>query len=365
MQAIVKTKPENGAELQEVDTPKIAPDQVLVKVRATSICGTDVHIYRWDAWANGRIGASHLPQIMGHEVAGEVVEVGNQVHRIKVGDYISAETHIYDPGDLTALVGQLNVGDHMRILGVDTNGAFAEYFAVPESVCWVNDPQMPPEIATIQEPVGNAVYAVLGEDHDIAGKSMVILGDGPTGVAAAGVARACGVTQIFLVGENPYNLDIGRKMGADHTLDANADLDRVAYVRDHTQGYGADIVVEMAGAPRALEEGLQMVRRGGRFSAFGVMSQSPLSLDYNNAIVFKGVQIHGISGRMIFDTWYRVRNLLNSGRLDVKPMITQLLPLAEFEKGFAAAQARPRNSVKVVMFPAADEMEQARKRMGM
>jgi threonine 3-dehydrogenase len=363
MKAIVKTKPEPGAELLDAPEPQIAPDQVLVKVRATSICGTDVHIYKWDPWAQGRIGQKRLPQILGHEVAGEVVQVGSHVTRIKVGDYVSAETHIYDLGDLTALLGQRHLGEHMKILGVDCDGAFAEYIAVPERVCWINDPALPPEFATIQEPLGNAVYAVLGEDNDVAGKSMVIFGDGPAGILSAGVARVCGATQIFLVGRSPITLEVGRKMGADHTLSLElSPEERISYILDHTRGNGADIVLEMAGNPQAVSEGFKVLRKGGRFTAFGVLSSSEMTLDYNNYLVFKGAQVYGINGRKIFDTWYRVSNFLSSGRLDLSPVITHLLPLEDFEKGFQVVLARPRNCLKVVLFPDQNELEKAKKR---
>ncbi|MFC2174004.1 alcohol dehydrogenase catalytic domain-containing protein [Acidobacteriota bacterium] len=363
MKAVVKTAPKLGAELQDVDLPKIPPDWVLVKVRATSICGTDVHIYKWDPWADGRIGEKNLPQTLGHEVAGEVVEVGGHCKRIKVGDYISAETHIYDPGDLQALLGQLHIGERMKILGVDCDGAFAEYFAVPESVCWVNDKSIPPEFATVQEPLGNATYAVLAEDNDVAGKSMVLIGDGPISLFAVGVARVCGVTDIYLVGKYDFNMNIGKEMGADHLLYANKDdVDRVEYIRDHTNGYGADIVLDMAGSPQALDEGFRMLRKGGRYTAFGVSAASPAAIDYNNGIVFKGSQIHGINGRKMFDTWYRVRNFLSSGRLDIAPVITHMFTLDEYEKGFEEMMTRPRHSAKVILFPEASELEEANKR---
>jgi threonine 3-dehydrogenase len=360
MKAVVKTKPELGAVYMDVPLPEIPPDWVLVKVRATSICGTDVHIYKWDPWSAERIGEGNLPQILGHEVAGEVIEVGAHVKRIKVGQYISAETHIYDPSDITALLGQLHIGDHMKILGVDCDGAFAEYFAVPESVCWVNDPSIPPEFATVQEPLGNATYAVLGEDADVAGKSMVLIGDGPISLFAVGVARVCGVTQIFLVGKYDFNMEIGKRMGADHLLYANReDVNRIEFIKDHTNGFGADIVLDMAGSPQALDEGFRMLRRGGRFSAFGVSAVTPASIDYNNGMVFKGAQVHGISGRKMFDTWYRVRNFLSSGRLDISPVITHLFMLEDFEKGFQEMITRPRHSAKVVLFPTREEYDAA------
>jgi threonine 3-dehydrogenase len=366
MKAVRKMKPESGASWQEVPVPKIAPDWVLVRVRATSICGTDVHIYKWDPWAQGRIGEKRLPQTLGHEVAGEVVEVGAHVKRIKVGDYISAETHIYDPGDLTALLGTPHVGEHMRILGVDCDGAFGEYFAVPESVAWVNDKSIPPELATIQEPLGNATYAVLGEDADVAGKTMVITGDGPISLFATAVARACGVARIFLVGKYEFNMEIGRKLGADHLLWTNRSTadERYQFVRDHTGGNGVDVALEMVGSQDSVVDCFRMVRKAGRVTAFGIAAQSPLPVDYNAGIVFKGCQIHGVNGRRMFDTWYRVRNLLAAGRIDVSPVITHLFSLEEYAKGFEAMTTRPRVSAKVVLFPAPDELAAAKKRRG-
>ncbi len=364
MKAVVKTRPAPGAELRLVDLPTPKPNEVLVKVQATSICGTDVHIYEWDNWSQERIGAKNLPQILGHEVAGEVVEVGKEVRQIKVGDYVSAETHIYEPRDLQTLLGQAHLGERMKILGVDCDGAFAEYFAIPEVVCWINDRSIPPEFATLQEPLGNAVYAVLGEDNDVAGKSMVLIGDGPIALFSVGVARCAGVTQIFLVGMSEHNMEIGRRMGADYILDAKRkDENRVDYIRDHTAGYGADIVLELTGSKQGIEEGIGMLRRGGRFIAFGIAHQSTIPIDYNNGIVFKGAQIQGINGRKIFDTWYRVRNFLSSGRLDISPVITHMFKLEDYEKGFQASLALPRRSAKIVLFPEEEELKKAQARM--
>jgi len=365
MNAVVKTAPAQGAEWRQVPLPVSKPDWVLVKVKATSICGTDVHIYQWNKWAEDRIGAGRLPQILGHEVAGEVVEVGPHCKRIRVGDYISAETHIYDPGDLQAMLGQLHIGERMKIVGVDHDGCFAEFFAVPESVCWVNDKGIPPELATVQEPMGNACYTLLGEDSDVAGKTVTIYGDGPTALFAAGLARACGLTQIFMVGMSDFALAIAKRMGADHTLNiADKSVDRLQFIRDHTGGYGTDLVLDMVGAPSAVEEGLKVIRKGGRYSAFGV-GPGVIPVDYVNGIVFRGITINGISGRKMFDTWYRVRNLLASGRIDIRPIVTHLFSLQDYEKGFAAAMGNPRQCGKAVLFPDPAELAAAKRRMGM
>jgi threonine 3-dehydrogenase len=360
MQAVVKTRPEKGAELQEVPLPQIREHEVLVKVVATSICGTDVHIYGWDAWSDQRIGAGNLPPILGHEVAGHVVEAGSAVRRLREGDYVSAETHIPCGRCIPCLTGQQHICTDLEILGVDRDGAFAGYIAIPEVVCWPNHKSIPPEVASIQEPLGNATYALLGEDNDIAGRSVAIVGDGPIGLFAVGVARCAGATPIFLLGLSDFNLEIGRMMGADHVLNAEGDPEpRRAFVREHTYGAGADIVLDMAGSPVGIAEGFGLLRKGGRFSAFGITSAPSIDLDYNNALVFKGAQVHGINGRRMFDTWYRVRNLLSSGRLDVRPVITDLLRLEDFAEGFARMTAWPRRSAKIVLFPEQAEFEAA------
>jgi len=365
MKAIVKTQPTVGATLMEIPVPTPRPDEVLIKVKATSICGTDVHIYKWDSWSQGRIGAKALPQTLGHECAGEVVEVGAHVKRIKVGDYVSLETHIPDMDDVQSFLGQMHIGEHMKIVGVDMNGCFAEYMAAPEVVCWKNDPSIPPEYASVQEPLGNAVYCLLGEDADVAGKSIVILGDGPIGLFAAAVARSVGLTKIFVTGLFDHCLNIAKEVGADYTLNAgDPNLDRVAFVKDHTNGFGADIVLEMSGAKPAVAEGFKMLRKGGRFSAFGVLGDSEVMMDYNNGIVFKGATVNGINGRKMFDTWYRVRNLLASGRLDISKVVTGVIGLEDYEEGFRQMTEIPRKSAKIVMFPDHAELKKALERRG-
>ncbi|MBN2379797.1 alcohol dehydrogenase catalytic domain-containing protein [candidate division WOR-3 bacterium] len=366
MKAVVKVKPERGgAELQDVDIPTIAAGEVLVKVQATSICGTDVHIYEWNPWAERRIGRDKLPQILGHEVAGEVVEVGPYVQNIKKGDYISSETHIFNPGDLQSLLGQRHIGKNMEILGVDRDGVFAEYVMLPERVCWINDRSIPPEFASVQEPLGNGVYAVLGEDADVAGKSMVIIGDGPTALFATGVARAAGVAKIILVGYSDFNMGLAKKMGADHVLDIKETSmeERSDFVLAETAGYGVDISLEMVGGEVPIKEALTHLRKGGRLTAFGVAAEAQLPIDYNNGIVFKGAQIHGVNGRKVFDTWYRMRNLLGSKRLDISPVVTHVMGLVEYEKGFEMLLAEPRKAAKIVLFPDEGELAAAKERM--
>ena len=343
MKAVVKTQRESGAEYIEVNIPDIKDDEVLVKVLATSICGTDVHIYNWDDWSQSRI--KKIPRILGHEFAGEVVETGKYVRKIKVGDYISAETHIPCLQCVQCLTGQMHICGNLKILSLDTDGCFAEYAAVPEVVCWKNDKNIPPDIASVQEPFGNSVYCTLVEP--VNGKTVLILGDGPTALFAAGISKVTGASKVFVVGLSPYRLEIAKKMGADIVLNNSTD-NSSEIILDKTDGVGVDVVLEMAGAPATVKQGFELVRKGGRFSAFGITPNN-VTIDYNNGIIFKGCTVYGINGRLLWDTWFKVRNLLASKKIDISPVITHKLPLKDFEKGFSLMKET--KCGKVVLFP--------------
>lgn len=346
MNAVVKTSRASGAEILKVDIPKPGPYDVLVKVKATSICGTDVHIYTWDPWAQSRI--KNIPQTLGHEFAGEVLEVGAQVRHIKVGDTISAETHIPCGGCLQCLTGQMHICDNLSILGVDINGCFAEYAVVPEVVCWKNDPSIPFEFATVQEPMGNAMYTTL-EGGGVHGKTVAIFGEGPTGLFATGIARASGATDIFVVGRNSFRLDIAKKMGADHIIHISS-MDAREYIMEKTSGGGVDVVLEMSGAPQAIDTAFKVVRKGGRYCAFGIPSV-PITLNYADDIIFKGVNLYGINGRKMFETWFQVRNYLASKRIDISPIVTHVMPLESFKQGFDVLTSPEAKCGKIVLTP--------------
>lgn len=344
MKSVVKTKRAPGAELCSLEIPHPGPNDVLVKVKAASICGTDVHIYTWDGWAQSRI--TSLPQTLGHEFAGEVAEVGSLVTRIKPGDMISAETHIPCGACLQCLTGQMHICNDVKILGVDINGCFAEYAVVPEVVCWKNDPSVPFEYATVQEPLGNAVYATL-EGGGINGHSVAVFGEGPTGLFSTGVARVSGASEIFVVGRNRFRLDIAKKMGADHAIFIS-EIDPVEYILEKTHGLGVDVVLEMSGAPAAIANAFKVVRKGGRFSAFGIPPHD-VSIDYANGIIFKGVHLNGINGRKMFQTWFEVRNFLSSKRLDISPVVTHILPLENYKDGFDILTSPEAKCGKIVL----------------
>jgi len=345
MKAIIKRESKPGAELEVVDIPKISPNEVLVNVKVASICGTDVHIYKWNEWAQNRIKP---PLIIGHEFAGEVVEVGTDVKSLKVGDFVSAETHIPCNQCFQCKTGKQHICKNVSILGVDINGVFADYVALPEVCAWKNSDKIPFEFASVQEPLGNSVYATL-EGGGVTGKKVVIFGCGPTGLFAVGVARVSGASEIISIGKHEFRMEIAKKMGADHIL-KYPDDDIVKLITEITGGEGVDVVLEMTGSQDAINQGLTVLKKGGRFTAFGIPS-GKVEIDLANGIIFKGAVVIGISGRKMFDTWYRVAGLLESKRIDISPVITHKFPLEEFKKGFELMMSEERKAAKILLFP--------------
>jgi len=327
MKAIVKTKPGPGAEICEVDEPEITrPDQIKVRVQATSICGTDYHIYSWDRWSANRVVP---PRIMGHEFAGEVVEVGAQVESLCVGDYVSGESHWVCGHCQQCLMNDRHVCANTRILGVDVNGCFAPYVVVPAASAWKNDRSVPPEIACIQDPLGNAVHATLS--GEVIGRTVAVLGCGPIGIFAGAVAKAAGASAVYATDTRNYRLELATKLGADQVINV-LEADAEAAILSLTGGKGVDVVLEMSGAPSAIRQAMRICRRGGRVSLMGIPAQ-PVELDMAEDMIFKGLTIHCIVGRRLYETWDTMRSLLASGRLDVSPAITHILPFEEFSHG--------------------------------
>jgi threonine 3-dehydrogenase len=347
MKAVVKTRRAPGAELVDMSVPKPGADEVLVKLMAGSICGTDVHIYAWDSGA--QVYIKNIPQVLGHEFAGTIVEVGKEARKFKPGDYVSAETHVYCGECVQCLNDQRHICETGRIFGLTCNGCFAEFFTIPERVVWRNNPQLPPEIAAMQEPLGNAVYCALGDyDKNLEGKSVLIIGDGPTAIMAAGVAKAEGARLVIIQGRHDKRMEIARRMGADRAVKDGQEADGV--VTDITAGKGFDVVLEMSGSPEGVKFGLRWTRIGGRMSAFGIHG-GPLIIDNYGQYVRSGKKILPISGRLIWRTWEEVRRLLESGSLDISPVITHKVRMQEFEKGFGFMTQRPKTSGKVILIP--------------
>ncbi len=345
MKAVWKTKPQVGLEIKEAQMPKIGDDEVLVKVKATSICGTDLHIYNWDQWAQKRIG-KNIPYIFGHEMSGEVVELGKGVKGLAEGDHVSAETHISCGHCFQCKTGNEHICENVKILGVDTNGTFAEYVKLPARNAWKNSKKIPHWVATAQEPLGNAVHTVF--DGEIAGKTVTIFGMGPIGICAVGLCKVAGAEKIIAVDRHKQRLKFAKEFGADVIVNTEEEKDAKKTIMDETEGKGADVFLEMAGSPDAFNMGLDTLRAGGRASILGVFSK-PFEIDVTTNIVFKGIKLNGINGRKMFDTWYKTSSFVNSGKIKLEKLVTHKFKLSEIEKGFEILNKR--EGMKVVIEP--------------
>jgi threonine 3-dehydrogenase len=331
VQAVVKLRRGVGGEVVTVPDPTPRDDEVLVRVQASSICGTDVHIWKWNEWAQERV--KRVPMVLGHELGGEVIRIGKSVKSLAVGDHVSAETHIVDGTCYQCRTGRMNICENLEILGVDRDGVFAEYAVLPEMNAWKNDPHLDPAIASIQEPLGNAVHCLLPEDSvgDFAGKSVLVTGCGPIGLLAIAAAKALGAETVVATEVNRIRADLAKKMGADAVFDPVAEGDRlVASIRAVTGGHGIDVALEMSGHPSALPLLFEALTPGGRVSLLGLFD-GPVSLNFDNAIVTKAARVQGIFGRRMFETWFQVKGLLDKPafREKVGSIITHRVPIPE------------------------------------
>lgn len=344
MRAIVKKDPAPGASLERVDVPGCGPEEVLLRVRAASICGTDLHIYRWDRWAQSVI---RPPLIFGHEIAGEVVEAGRKVEGLAPGDLVSVESHIPCGKCYQCRHDLRHICDHLKIVGVHRPGGFAEYVSLPAVCAWKNPPGMPADTAALLEPLGNAVYAA--SEAQVAGQTVAVFGCGPAGLFTVAAAKALGAVKVLAIDINPHHLELARLMGADELLDgANPDL--MARLESHGDGAGLDIAIDMSGNPQAIVTALRSLRKGGTFVAFGI-PPGPLELNLANDVILTGRRILGIVGRHMFRTWELMRRLMDSGKLDPSPLITHRFALEEYEQAFEMRAASDRPVGKVLLYP--------------
>ena len=326
VKAVIKRKSAKGMEFVDAPVQKIGLRDVLIKVSIASICGTDVHIYDWSRWAQNRFKP---PRIIGHEFVGTVTRIGEEVTHVQIGDRVSAESHLYCGNCYQCQNGYIEVCQNYKLLGVDHNGTFAEFLVLPEHVLWKNDPNIPDDFATIQEPFGNAVDTVLSED--ISAKTVLILGAGPIGLFATGIAKASGASLIILSDPNDYRLNIGKKMGANITANPKKH-DIVKLVLEATKNNGVDVVLEFSGSNQALNQGLNVITPGGRLSLLGIYERR-VNIDLNKEVIVKKIRIYGITGRKVFSTWYKTSRFLSSGLVNVNPIITHQFPLKDYEKG--------------------------------
>ncbi|HEY3216632.1 MAG TPA: L-threonine 3-dehydrogenase [Candidatus Eisenbacteria bacterium] len=346
MRAVVKASAGPGAEIREVPVPACEPDQLLLRVQRAGVCGTDLHIHAWDRWSQERIKP---PVTLGHEFVGEIVERGEAVTEFQLGERVSCESHIVCNHCTACRTGRGHVCENTRILGVDVDGGFAEYVAVPAVNAWRSPANVPIEVAAVMEPLGNAVHTAFA--GPISGCNLAVTGCGPIGLFAVGVARAAGAARVIASDVSPYRLDLARRMRADAVLDARQN-DFVARCLELTAGAGLDGVLEMSGNPAAVRDGLAALRSGGRLSFLG-LPKEPFELDWNRLVIFKGITIHGIIGRRLYETWYQMDNLLSSGRLDIGPAISHVMPMEEFDR--AIDLLRTGQAGKVVLVPWGEE----------
>ena len=342
MKAVVKAAAAPGAEIRDVPVPQSGPGEVLLRVLRAGVCGTDLHIWSWDRWSQGRLKP---PVTLGHEFVGEIVERGAGVAGLAAGDRVACESHIVCHTCIACRTGNAHVCENTRILGVDVNGGFAEYVAVPAENAWRVPANVPIEVAAVMEPLGNAVHTAFA--GPLSGCNLAVTGCGPIGLFAIGVARAAGAARVLASDVSPYRLDLARRMNADGVVDVSRESfgDRVRAV---TGGRDLDGVLEMSGSPQAMRDGLAALRNGGRLSLLG-LPKEPFELDWNRLVIFKGITLHGVIGRRLYDTWYRMDNLLSSGRLDIRPAITHIMPMERFEE--AIQLLRSGQAGKVVLVP--------------
>lgn len=327
MKAVLKENPGPGFTMRRVRRPlTIGPRDVLVRVRRASICGTDVHIYKWDEWSQSRIKP---PIVVGHEMAGEVVEVGSAVTRVRVGDLVAAETHIPCEVCYQCRTGRMHVCENLKILGVDTDGVFAEFAVIPETVLWKFSPQIPLDYASVMEPFGNAVHTA--SVTNLLGKTVLITGAGPIGLMSIQVAKAGGASVVIVTEVDRLRLEMARENGADYVLNA-AEVDVVEEVHKLVPA-GVDVLFEMSGNRRAFEDGLRCVTMGGEVSVLGIFG-GRLDINLDTLVTMRGITLYGVTGRRMFDTWKVADELLRSGKVDLSKVVTHVLPFDEWERGF-------------------------------
>jgi threonine 3-dehydrogenase len=342
MRAIVKCHAGKGLEMSEARIPAVGANDVLVKVKATSICGTDLHIYNWDPWAAGRIKP---PVIVGHEFCGEVVERGSQVGTVNVGDFISAESHIVCGVCDLCRTGNGHICRNTKIIGVDRDGCWAEYVAIPAVNAWVNPRDFPVDYAVLEENLGNAVHTAFSVD--LRAMKVLVTGCGPVGLMTIAVAKAIGARAIYATDISPYRLDLARQVGADLVCNPKSD-DVNATIRDATRGEGVDVLLEMSGAPSAMRQGFELLKYGGSAALLG-LPPAPFEFDFANLVIFKGVDVKGIVGRELWHSWFQMRGLLRSNAINLAPIVTHHFRLDEYDKAIAVMTSG--ESGKVVMIP--------------
>jgi threonine 3-dehydrogenase len=342
MKALRKTQAGKGLQIEKAQVPSIGPTDVLVRVKASSICGTDLHIYGWDRWSQGRIKP---PVTLGHEFCGVVERTGEEVTAVKAGDFVSAEMHLNCGHCQQCRLGQAHICQNLRIIGIDLDGAFAEFVKIPATNIWKLDPAIPEHYGAILDPLGNAVHTVLA--GAIAGQTALVTGCGPIGLMSIAVAKACGSSTVFATETNEHRRKLAKEIGADFVLNPLAE-DPVKKILEATAGTGVDVLLEMSGQPAAIQQGFKALRAGGRASLLGIPTEN-VPLDLVQDVIFKGATVQGIYGRRMYETWVEMTALLKAERLSLEPLFGERVELENFESAFAKLQSGLAG--KILMYP--------------
>ena len=330
MKALVKESAGPGFVMRDVPEPRIRDDEVLIRVRRAGVCGTDVHIYDWDDWAKSRC---RPPFVVGHEFAGDVVQVGRLVTDVQEGDRVTAEGHIVDGRCLLCRTGNAHVCPYTKIIGVDRDGCFAEFIAMPATNVWHLDDEISYDVGGIHDPMGNAFHTAL--TAEIPGATVLVTGCGPIGIFAVGICRAAGASRVIASDINPKRLELAKQMGAHDTV---TPPEAHSVVQKHTHGLGVDVVLEMSGVPAAIHQAFELVRAGGRVQMLGIPSQ-PIDIDLAKEVIFKGITIYGVVGRKMYDTWHQMTRFLRAGGFNPEPVITHRFPMSEADAAIAAIKS--------------------------
>jgi threonine 3-dehydrogenase len=325
MKALVKSQSDPGLWLADVPEPELGINDVLIRVHKTGICGTDLHIYKWDAWARKTIP---VPMVVGHEFVGEIVAVGSNVADFRPGQLVSGEGHVVCGRCRNCLAGRRHLCADTRGIGVNRPGAFAEYLALPMSNVWVHSPGIDPEVASIFDPFGNAVHTALS--FPVLGEDVLITGAGPIGIMAAAVVRHAGARYVVITDVNPYRLELARKLGVTLAVDPREQgLGEVQSELGMQEGF--DVGLEMSGNAQAFRDLLANMAHGGKIALLGI-PEGEMAIDWNS-VIFSMLTIKGIYGREMYETWYKMTVMLQSG-LDIRPVVTHRFPYTDFQQGF-------------------------------
>src|SRR5467141_519522 len=342
MNALRKMDAARGLRSESVPVPEVGHGDVLVRVKAASICGTDLHIYGWDRWSQGRIKP---PVTLGHEFCGVVERIGADVTAVRSGDFVSAEMHVNCGHCHQCRLGEAHICPNVKVIGIDQDGAFAEFVKIPATNIWKLDAAIPERYGAILDPLGNAVHTVLA--GAIAGQTALVTGCGPIGLMSIAVAKACGSSTVFATETNEQRRAMAKKMGADVVLNP-AETDSVARIKADTDGTGVDALLEMSGNPTAIQQGFKALRAGGRASLLGIPTEN-VPLDLVNDVIFKGATVQGIYGRRMYETWVQMTALLKAGRLNLEPLFGERASLDKFESAFTLLQSGLAG--KILLYP--------------